>query len=206
MKRSILQIALLTTLLTSSSLRLYAMDEKLPPPPDLKMTLELLSPISTSTAKKGDKFSCKVLAPVQFTELIVEGYIRDVKRSGKVDKESKIDLAFQTITGKDGQSVKFSASVVEVFEVQNAADQGVADNEGTVRSKSSTVKTSVKRAATGALIGAGIGALIAGEKGAIIGATIGASAGVTSTLAQRGPDLEFKKGTQFSVVTSGRHN
>jgi hypothetical protein len=168
------------------------------------MSLQLLSPISTATAKKGDKFSCKVVAPVQFSEAIVEGYIRDVKRSGKTDKESKIDLAFERITGKDGHSYKFSAVVVEVFEVANAAAQGVADNEGTVRSKSSTVKTSVKRAVAGALVGAASGGLVGGGNGAVIGAAIGASAGVTTTLSQRGPDLEFKTGTQFTVVTSGR--
>ena len=187
-----------------SSSHLYANNEKLPPPPDTKMSLQLLSPISTATAKKGDKFNCKVVAPVQFSEAIVEGFIREVKRSGKMDKESKIDLAFEKIIGKDGRSYKFSAVVVEVFEVKNAADQGIADNEGTVRSKSSTVKTSVKRAVAGALVGAVIGGAVGGGKGAIVGAAIGAGAGVTTTLAQRGPDLEFKTGTQFTVVTSGR--
>ena len=203
MKRSVFQVALLTVVLVSSSPHSYADQEKLPPPPDTKMSLKLLSPISTATAKKGDKFSCKVVAPVQFSETIVEGYIRDVKRSGKMDKESKIDLAFDRITGKDGHSYKFSATVVEVFEVANAGDQGVADNEGTVHNKTSTVKTSVKRAAAGALVGAAIGGLVGGGKGAIVGAAIGASAGVTTTLAQRGPDMEFKTGTQFTVVTSG---
>lgn len=204
MKTFLLQILLLTALMIFSPPDSYASDEKLPPPPDTKMSLQLLSPISTATAKKGDKFSCKVLAPVQFSGAIVEGFIRDLKRSGKMDKDSKIDLAFETITGADGKSFKFSAAVVEVFEVANAADQGVADNEGTIRSKSSTVKTSVKRAVTGALIGAAIGGIVGGGKGAAVGAAIGASAGVTTTLASRGPDLEFKTGTQFTVVTSGR--
>lgn len=205
MKRSIFPIALLTVVMAISSPHAYAHEEKLPPPANTKMSLKLLSPISTATAKKGDKFSCRVVAPVQYSEAIVEGYIRDVKRSGKMDKESKLDLAFERITGKDGLSHKFSATVVEVFEVAHAAEQGVADNEGTVHSKTSTVKTSVKRAAAGALVGAAIGGLVGGGKGAIVGAAIGASAGVTTTLAQRGPDLEFKTGTQFTVVTSGRN-
>ena len=181
---------------------LYANVAKLPPPPNTKMSLQLLSPINTATSHKGDKFSCKVLAPVEYSGAIVEGYIRSIKRSGKVNKDSKIDLAFEKISVPEGQSAKFNAMVVEVFEVANASDQGLADNEGTVTSKSSTIKTSVKRAVAGAAVGAIIGGLIGGGKGAAAGAAIGASLGVTTTLARRGPDLEFKTGTQFTVVTN----
>lgn len=203
MRKSHLLNALLAASLLISPLTCHADNAKLPPPPDLKMSLQLLSPISTATSQKGDKFSCKVLAPVEYSGAIVEGHVRDVKRSGKVDKESKIDLAFDKITNPDGQTTKFNAMVSEVFEVAHASDQGLADDEGTLRHKSSTVKTSVKRAVAGALIGAAVGGLVGGGKGAAAGAVIGASLGVTTTLAQKGPDLEFKTGTQFTVVTSG---
>ena len=33
-------------------------------PADTKVSIELLSPISTASGKKGDKFSCKILTPV----------------------------------------------------------------------------------------------------------------------------------------------
>jgi hypothetical protein len=202
---NVFSVAFLIALLVSAPRVVYThAPSELPPRPDTKMSLQLLSPINTSTSKKGDKFSCKVVAPVEYSGAIVEGHIRDLKRSGKVDKESKIDLAFDSITAADGRSAKYSAIVIEVFEVKNASDQGLADNEGTVRAKSSTIKTSVKRAAAGAAMGAVIGGLIGGPKGAIAGAAIGASIGVTTTLAQRGPDLEFKTGTQFTVVTSGK--
>jgi hypothetical protein len=172
-------------------------------PPDTKLSLQLLSPISTATNKKGDKFSCKVLTPAEFADAIAEGHIRNLKHSGKADKESKIDLAFEKITLPDGRSADFSATVIEVFDVVAAGDQGRADNEGTVHSKSKTVKTSVKRAAAGALIGGLIGAVVAGGQGAAIGAAIGASIGVTTTLAMKGADLEFKEGTQFTVQCNG---
>lgn len=197
-------LVLLTASLVFTPRVSYAHVAELPPPPNLKMSLQLLSPINTATSKKGDKFSCKVLAPAEYSGAVVEGHIRDLKRSGKVDKESKIDLAFDSITVPEGHSAKFNAMVVEVFEVAHASDQGLADNEGTVKSKSSTVKTSVKRAVAGALIGGIVGGIVAGPKGAAAGAAIGATLGVTTTLARRGPDLEFKTGTQFTVVTSGR--
>ncbi len=172
-------------------------------PPDTKLSLQLLSPISTATNQKGDKFSCKVLTPAEYAGAIAEGHIQSLKRSGKANKDSKIDLAFEKITLSDGRSSDFSATVVEVFDVVSAADQGRADNEGTVHGKSKTVKTSVKRAAAGALIGALVGGIVAGGQGAAIGAAVGASVGVTTTLAGKGVDLEFKEGTQFTVQSNG---
>ena len=172
-------------------------------PAKTKISLQLLSPISTATSKKGDKFNCKILTPAEVAGGVVEGHVRSVKRSGKADKESKIDLAFDRITLTDGRTANFSATVLEVFDVSNAKDQGLADNEGTIRNKSTAVKTSIKRAAVGALIGAVVGGAIAGGQGAAIGAAIGASVGVTTTLAMKGPDLEFKTGTEFTVETDG---
>lgn len=183
----------------------YGQEPDLPVAPNTKLSLELLSPISTATSKKDDKFSCKVLTPAEYAGAIAEGHIRSVKRSGKANKESKIDLAFDRITLSNGRSEEFGATVIEVFDVANASEQGRADNEGTVRSKSSTVKTSVKRAATGALIGALIGGAVGGGHGAAVGAAIGAGVGATTTLATKGADLEFKTGTQFTVESTGAH-
>jgi len=175
----------------------------LPVPPNTKLSLELLSPISTATSKKDDRFSCMVLTPAEYAGAIAEGHIRSLKRSGKANKESKIDLAFDRLTLSNGRADNLSATVIEVFDVTNASDQGRADNEGTVRNKSSTVKTSVKRAATGALLGAIIGGVVAGGQGAAVGAAIGAGIGATTTLATKGADLEFKTGTQFTVQCAG---
>jgi hypothetical protein len=167
---------------------------------DVTFALELLSPLSTEVSKKGDHFECKVLSPAHLAGSIVSGHIRKVKRSGKGKGKSEMDLAFDTITLTDGRMGGFNAMVLEVNDVAHAGNEGVADNEGTVKGKS-RVKVGVKRAVTGALIGAGIGALIGGAKGAATGAIIGAGVGVTSTLATEGPNLEFKTGTQFTVKT-----
>ncbi len=181
--RHTLMIFTLFVALLSPSL-VYGVDGPvLPIPSNLKLSVELLSPLSTATNKKGDKFSCKILTPAEYAGAIVEGHIRNLKRSGKANKDSNIDLAFEKVTLSDGRGADFSATVVEVFDVVNAGSGGRADNEGTVRNKSTTVKASVKRAAAGALIGAGIG--------------------VTTTLATKGPNLEFREGTQFTVVCNG---
>lgn len=172
-------------------------------PANTRVSVELLSPIRTQTAQQGDKFSCKVLTPAEFAGAVIEGHIRSVKRSGKANKDSKLDLAFDRIVTTEGRIGDFNATVVEVFDVQEVADDGRADNEGTVRSRSTTVKTSIKRAAVGALIGGLVGGAVAGGQGAAVGAAVGAGAGVTTTLVTKGPDLEFNTGTQFTIETNG---
>ena len=109
-----------------------------------------------------------------------------------------MDLAFDTITLPDGRSGGFNATVVEVFDVVGAGEQGRADNEGVVRAKP-TVKRDAVKVGTATAIGAIIGGILGGGQGAAIGAAVGAGIGVTSTLATKGPDLEFKQGTQFTV-------
>ncbi len=171
-------------------------------PGNLHFSLELLSQLSTASSQKGDKFSCKVLAPVEYLGAVVEGHVRKSKRSGKEKGKSEMDLAFDTITLTNGTSGVFNATVAEVFDVTGAADQGRADSEGTLNGKS-TIKRNAIKIGVGTALGAIIGGLLGGGKGAAIGAAIGAGVSATTTLAQRGPDLEFKRGTQFTVITNG---
>jgi hypothetical protein len=190
-------------LLMLSSVVKASDDLNFPPPADTKLSLQLLSPISTATNKKGDTFSCKVVTPMQYAGAIVEGHIRGVKRSGKAGKESKIDLAFDKITMPNGLTAEFAASVVEVFDNSNVASQGRADNEGTLSGRSIKVKTKVKRAVAGAIIGGIVGGIVGGGQGAAVGAAIGAGVGVTTTIAAKCPDLEFGLGTQLTVQVNG---
>jgi hypothetical protein len=199
-RQPLLIVLILIGLLSISA---AAQETELLIPANTKVSVQLLSPISTATAKAKDKFTCRVLTPAEYAGAVIEGHIRSAKRSGKANKESKIELDFDRISLADGRLANFSATVIEVFDVSGAAEQGRADNEGIVKNKSSTVKISAKRAIIGATIGALIGGAIAGGQGAVIGAAIGASAAVTSTLATKGEDLEFKTGTQLTVQTDG---
>jgi hypothetical protein len=167
-------------------------------PANLRLSLELLSPLSTATSQKGDKFTCKVLSPAEYLGALVEGHVKKSKRSGKANGKSEMVLGFDTITLADGRIGNFNASVIEVFDIVAAGNQGRADNEGTVSEKSRVKRDAVK-ISMGAAIGAIIGGLLGGGQGAVIGAAIGAAAMVTTTLAIRGADLEFKQGTQFTV-------
>jgi outer membrane lipoprotein SlyB len=166
-----------------------------------KLSLELLSALSTATNKKDDKFSCKVLSPAELAGAVVEGHVRKAKRSGKEKGKSEMDLAFDTITLPDGRAGKINAQITEVFDVVDAGDQGRADKEGTVKAKS-TVKRDALKIGAGTAIGAAIGGLLGGGTGALIGGAIGASIASATVLATSGPDLEFKQGTQFTVIVN----
>jgi hypothetical protein len=173
-------------------------------PGETLFRLDLLSPISTATNQKGDKFDCRVLEPREFAGSIVSGEITKLKHSGKVDGKSEMVLAFGKITLTDGSEQRFGAQVVEVYDLVDAADRGRADEEGSVRGRS-THKRDALKIGVGAAIGAIIGGILGGAKGAAIGGAIGAAFGATTVLATKGPDLEFKQGTQFTVRTDKRH-
>lgn len=168
---------------------------------DTSFVLELLSPLSTTTNRNGDKFECKVLSPSEYAGAVVSGHIRKVKSAGKGKGKSELDLAFESITLTGGEMGGFNAQITEVYEVENVGNEGRADTEGAVKGKS-RVKIGVKRAAAGAAAGAVLGGVFGGAKGAAAGAIIGAGIGVTTTLAIEGPNLEFKEGTKFSVRTN----
>lgn len=172
-------------------------------PGDMVFMLELLSPISTKTNKKGDEFTCKVLSPSDFANAYVSGKITKVKGSGKATGKSEIALAFDHITMSDERRGVFSAQVTEVYDVVGSGEKGKADEEGTVTGKS-TRKRDAVRIGVSTAIGAIVGGLLGGARGAVIGGAIGAGLGVTNTLSTKGPDLEFDKGTRFSVRTDAR--
>jgi hypothetical protein len=165
--------------------------------------LELLSPISTETNKKGDQFTCQVLEPQGFAKAYVSGHISKIKGSGKVSGNSEIAMAFEKITMPDEQEGAFSAQITEVYDLVDSANKGQADEGGTVKGHS-TRKRDALKIAVAAGIGAGIGGILAGSKGAAIGGLIGASLAVTNTLSTKGPNLKFDTGTQFEVRTQAR--
>lgn len=172
-------------------------------PSEATFRLQLLSPISTASNQKGDKFNCKVLAPQEFREATVEGRITKLKSGGRAGKTSEIGLAFSTITMADGRAGKFDGQVMEVYDVVNAGGQGRADQEGQVKGKS-VRKRALKRSILGAVIGGTIGAVLGGGQGAATGAAIGAGAGATSAWSEKSPNIDLSEGTVFDVKTAGR--
>jgi hypothetical protein len=194
----------LTLLLLGSELAVAQNGQSTAAPPlglnNAEMTVKLLSPISTKTSQKGDKFSAQVIAPESYKDAVVEGHINEVKKAEKRDK-SQISFAFETMTASDATH----PIQADLKEITNSRGVKSVDEEGRA-----VGKTSVKKSVGAAAIGGGAGALLGGKLGGAKGAAIGAGAGAAAGLlfainfTTDGSDMEFAPGSQFLLVVSDR--
>ena len=164
------------------------------------MSVRLLSPISTKTSQKGDRFSAQVLKPNGFANAVIEGHINSVKRAAKRDK-AEISFAFETITFH-GVAYLIRA---DLKDVANSSGVKNVDEEGRAIGKSSK-KKAVESAAVASAVGGILGGVLAGGRGAAIGSTAGAAAGLLFAIkfTTSGSDMEFAPGSQFVLDVSDR--
>lgn len=153
--------------------------------------------LSTQQNHDRDRFTLKVSEPTQYANATIEGYVTNVKRSGKITGRSEMTFNFDRIRLANGRTYRF-AGVVERLRTRDGETVGV-DNEGAVKESETRTSTTAKRAGVGTAVGAIIGAIAGGGKGAAIGAIIGAGAGAGSVYIQGRDDLELKRGTEVSM-------
>lgn len=166
-------------------------------PPNSKMTVKLLGPLSTKTNKVGDKISAQVIAPPAFKGDMVEGVVRRVKNGGKIHGKSILNFTFETLYGH-GQAIPIDSSVLSVT---NSHGQQNVDEEGQVIKK----KNNVGKVALATAIGAGLGALFGGGRGAAIGAGAGlAGSLIMIEMATKGPSIDFAPGSEFVLSVKQR--
>ena len=171
-------------------------------PNNTTIVASLNTPLSTRTARDGDRFQMTVDAPGQYNGAIIEGRVIG-ERSGVVTGRANMQLSFETIRLRNGQSYQFAGIVTQVRET----DGGLVtvNNEGSIRDSSQTTKT-VTRAGIGAVLGAIIGAIAGGGEGAAIGAGVGAGAGAGTVILQGRDNLELEQGTQFTITATAPAN
>jgi hypothetical protein len=169
-------------------------------PDNTQLVAVLNSDLTTREAREGDRFTMTVRSPAQFDGAVIEGYVSNVNRSGRVSGRSEMTLNFDSIRLRNGSTYSF-AGVVESVRTANGELVRV-DNEGSVRDSNQTNRT-VQRTAIGSAVGAIIGAIAGGGKGAAIGAAIGAGAGAGSVYVQGRDDLELRNGTELTIRASG---
>ena len=155
--------------------------------------------LSTKTANNNDRFTLTVQTPDQFRGAIIEGYISNVQRSGKMSGRAGMNFNFETIRLRDGKTYDF-AGFVESIRNLNGEEIKIG-NEGSVQGESQTKQTAT-RGAIGAGIGAIIGAIAGGGKGAAIGAIIGGGAGAGSVYIEGRDDLEINSGSDVYIRAS----
>jgi hypothetical protein len=165
-------------------------------PNNTLLTATLNSNISTRTSREGDRFTMTVRTPSQYEGAVIEGYVSNPGRSGRISGRAEVSLNYQTIRLRNGQTYRF-AGLTESVRTASGDDVRV-NNEGVVRDDNQTDKT-IGRTAIGAGIGALLGAILDGAEGAAIGAAIGAGTGAGSVYIQGRDNLELMNGTEFTI-------
>jgi hypothetical protein len=155
--------------------------------------------ISTRVSHNNDRFRMIVQSPNEFRGAVIEGYVSNIGRSGRVTGQASVTLHFERITLRDGQSYSF-AGYLQRVRGENGRPYSI-DDESTVRGDSQSTQT-MTRGALGGGIGAVIGAIAGGGKGAAIGAMIGGGAGAGSVYAQGKDDIRLPPGTTIMVQAS----
>lgn len=168
-------------------------------PAGVEMKLRLNSRISSKESSEGDRFTATVLDPSNYADAEVVGHIAKLKKSGSATGKTELSLAFDSITLRDGRTLKLDAQMTRVYESETVKS---TDEEGNIESSSRTKDTAV-RTGGGAALGAIIGAIAGGGKGAVIGAVIGAGAGATSVFIEGGKNLTLEPGTEILIKSVG---
>jgi outer membrane lipoprotein SlyB len=140
-----------------------------------------------------------VRSPSQYVGAIVEGYVSNPNRSGRITGRSEITLNYETIR-LNNQTYRFAGITEKVRPV--SGENVRVDTEGAVEERDNRTNQTIGRTAIGAGIGAILGAILGGGQGAAIGAGVGAGAGAGSVYIQGRDDLELTNGAEFTIRAS----
>lgn len=173
-------------------------------PNGTSLVATLNSNLTTRDTRDNDRFSMTVVSPSEFNGAVIDGYVSNVSRGGRISGRSGMTFNFDSIRLRNGQTYRF-AGILESARTANG-DTVRIDNEGAVQESDSRGSTTAKRAGIGTAVGAIIGAIAGGGKGAAIGAIIGAGAGAGSVYVQGQDDLELLSGTEVTVRSTGPNN
>lgn len=172
-------------------------------PNGINLTGTLDNEINAKISQDNDRFRLTVTSPDEFRGAVIEGYVSNIKKTGKVTGTSSVTFNFERIRLRNGQSYDFAGNLNEIRDTNGKTVK--IDNEGTARGGSQTTQTA-KRGAIGAGVGAVLGAIIGGGKGAAVGAAIGGGAGAGSVLVKGQEDLRLMQGSTISVTSSSPMN
>ena len=97
--------------------------------------VRILSPLSASGNKKGDKFTVEVLTPERFQKALIEGEVVTSKASGKIKGRSELLFRFSKLILTDGKKSRLQK--VELKEIRNSQGVASVDEEGRALAKPS---------------------------------------------------------------------
>ncbi len=168
-------------------------------PRDTEIILELDEAIDTERSREGDKFTARIVSPVEIAGARIEGHVDKVVKPGRLKRRSEMLLSFDRLVVSERRWTNFDAILTEVLPIKGDNVKTV-DTEGTAIGKSTLKDDSIKiGVSTGA--GAGIG-LLGGPVGAAVGAGVGAAFGVGAVVIDRGKHIKLNQAQQLRIKTS----
>lgn len=168
-------------------------------PRDTEIIIELDEAMDTERNREGDKFTGKVVSPVEIAGARVEGHVDKVIKPGRLKRRSEMLLSFDRLIVSERRWTNFDAIVTEVLPVKGDNVKTV-DNEGTAIGKS-TLKGDLTKVGITTGTGAGIG-LLGGPVGMAVGAGVGAAFGVGAVVIERGKHIKLNQSQQIRIKTS----
>ncbi len=168
-------------------------------PTDTELIVELTDELGTERSKEGDKFTGKIVSPMELNGAMIEGRVSKIQKPGRIKRRSEMLLSFDRIVLTEGRWSNFNAILTEVLPVKG--DNVKQVTEGTVEGKSSIKSDSVKvGAATGT--GALVGVVVGGPVGLAVGAGVGAAFGVGAVVVERGKEIRLNKAQQLRIKST----
>ena len=152
--------------------------------------------LNTRDLHEGDRFTMTVHSPRDYDGGVIEGYVSNIDRGGRISGRAEMTFVFETIRNPRNNQVYNFAGLVQSVRTPNGETVNV-NNEGAVREDSRT-STTVKRTAVGTALGALIGAIAGGGQGA----AVGAGAGAGSVYVQGRDDINLQSGTEVTILAT----
>ncbi|MBX3243957.1 MAG: hypothetical protein KF685_05830 [Acidobacteria bacterium] len=169
-------------------------------PRDTELILEIQDDLSTENNREGDKFTARIVSPVEIEGALIEGRVERITKPGRIKRRSEMLLSFDRIILTEERWSNFDAILTEVMPVKGDNIKTI-DPEGSAIGKRTLKEDAIKvGASTGA--GLGIGALTGGPVGAAVGAGVGAAFGVGAVVIERGKHIRLNKNQQLRIRTS----
>src|SRR5205807_10546487 len=119
------------------------------------LKVRLNETLSSKDSRLHDSFTATVIDPARFSEATVHGHVSSIRKSGKIQGRTSMNLAFDSIDLPEGNR-PLHGYVTRVY-----GTGAKTDNEGGVQSGSRTNQT-LKRGGIGAAAGAIIGGIAGG--------------------------------------------
>lgn len=166
-------------------------------PSGTMLTARLNTDLRTDRAKAGDRFTLTVLSPSMYEGAVIEGYVANVDRGGRITGRTEMAINLDQIRLRSGQTYRFDGAIESVRALNG--EMLSVDSEGSVQADKSQTTRTIERTAIGSAIGAIIGAIAGGGKGAAIGAAVGAGTGAGSVYVQGRDRFELLNGSELTI-------